>query len=346
MHIPDGYLGPQTYLTTYAVSIPLWAVASAVVKRRMPLSRVPLLALSAAFCFVIMMFNVPIPGGTSGHAVGSVLVAILLGPWEAVIAVTLTLVVQAMLFGDGGITCIGANSLTMAVLMPLAGWSVYRFMISKGTPSLRRQMVAGVLAGYVGVNVAALATAVLLGIQPVLCHDAFGRPIYCPYGVSVTVPAMMIGHLALIGIVEATVTGFVLSYLYRTDPNLLGWTSGTTSGPVPPGRWQRLAIGLVVLVLLTPIGLYLPIAFHSGASWGEWGSQELEARVGFVPKGLGRLETTWRAPLPDYSLEGDKPSTLFRRALTYTGAGLLGVLVVGSVTLLLRRQIAGRDPSR
>jgi len=102
MHIPDGYLGPATSGFFYVVMLPLWAAAAKIVKRTLQARQVPLLAIGAAFSFVIMMFNIPIPCGSTGHAVGGVLVAILLGPWAAMIAITVALVVQALLFGDGG----------------------------------------------------------------------------------------------------------------------------------------------------------------------------------------------------------------------------------------------------
>ncbi|MBF0494387.1 MAG: energy-coupling factor ABC transporter permease, partial [Candidatus Omnitrophica bacterium] len=106
MHIPDGYLGPETCGLFYAAMLPIWAAASRIVKKTLSARQVPLLAIGAAFSFVVMMFEVPIPGGSSGHAVGGTLIAILLGPWAACIAMTVTLVVQALLFSDGGVTAI------------------------------------------------------------------------------------------------------------------------------------------------------------------------------------------------------------------------------------------------
>ena len=116
MHIPDGYLGPPTSGALFAVMIPLWIAAARIVKQTLRTKQVPLLAIGAAFSFVLMMFNVPIPGGSTGHAVGGVLVAILLGPWAAMIAITVALVIQALLFGDGGILAFGANCFNMAVV--------------------------------------------------------------------------------------------------------------------------------------------------------------------------------------------------------------------------------------
>ena len=180
-----------------------------------------MLALSAAFCFVIMMFNVPIPGGTTGHAVGAVLVAVLLRPWAACVAVSIALSVQAVLFGDGGITCIGANCLNMAVVMPFVGYGVYRLVAGRSSPKSARQWIGAALGGYVGLNAAALMAAVMFGIQPMIARDAAGHALYCPYPLSIAIPAMAIGHLAVFGIVEAAVTGLVLAYLQRADVSLL-----------------------------------------------------------------------------------------------------------------------------
>jgi len=94
MHLPDGYLGPQTYVVMWMVMVPIWVIAARKVKRTLKAKQIPLLALGAAFAFVIMMFNVPVIGGSTGHAVGATLIAIILGPWAAVIAVSIALVIQ------------------------------------------------------------------------------------------------------------------------------------------------------------------------------------------------------------------------------------------------------------
>src|SRR5208337_192639 len=126
MHIPDGYLGPPTCGFFYAAMVPIWTVAVNKVKKTLKAKYVPLLAIGAAFSFVLMMFNVPIPGGSTGHAVGGVLIAILLGPWAACIALTVVLVVQALIFGDGGITALGANCFNMAFVVPFIGYYIYK----------------------------------------------------------------------------------------------------------------------------------------------------------------------------------------------------------------------------
>jgi cobalt/nickel transport system permease protein len=221
VHIPDGYLGPVTSGFFYAVMLPIWALASRIVKKTLKARQVPLLAIGAAFSFVIMMFNVPIPGGTTGHATGGVLAAILLGPWAACIAITVALVVQALLFGDGGITAIGANCFNMAFILPFVGYYAYR-LLSHNAPAVsgRRVFAAGA-AAYLGLNAAALATGFEFGIQPLLHHTASGQALYCPYGLNVAIPVMMGEHLLIFGWVEAVVTALVVKYLQKQDPALL-----------------------------------------------------------------------------------------------------------------------------
>jgi cobalt/nickel transport system permease protein len=226
MHIPDGYLGPQTYGVLYGVMIPLWALASRIVRRTLVQRQVPFLALGAAFTFVIMMFNIPIPGGSSGHAVGGVIVAILLGPWPALIAVSIAVVIQALLFGDGGITAIAANCFNMAFIMPMTGYLVYRLIGKGAAMTSRRRWVAGAVGGYIGINAAALTTAVMFGLQPVLAKGADGRPLYFPYPLEVAVPVMAAQHLLLFGFIEALVTALLIIYFQRSDPSMLKMTGG------------------------------------------------------------------------------------------------------------------------
>lgn len=216
MHIPDGYLGPSTYLTAYAAMGPLWFYAGRRVKKSLSKRLLPRLALAGAFSFVVMMFNVPVLGGSTGHAVGSALIAIIFGPWAAMMAVTVALIIQAFAFGDGGITALGANCLTMAVIMPFTASWIYRSVAGKTDVFGFRQKVGGFLAGYVSINFAAVAAGFLFGIQPLLA-SVDGRPQYAPYPLSVAVPAMAGGHLLFFGIVEGLVTALALTYLAHSQ---------------------------------------------------------------------------------------------------------------------------------
>jgi len=221
MHIPDGYLGPATCGVFYAIMVPIWMVASRIVKKTLKIRQVPMLAIGAAFSFVIMMFNVPIPGGSTGHAVGGVLVAILLGPWAACIAITVALVVQALLFGDGGITAIGANCYNMAFVLPFVGYYVYKAVSHNSSVDSTRRVFAAGVAGYIGINVAALLAGVEFGLQPLLYHTASGQALYCPYGLNIAVPAMVGEHLVIFGWVEAIVTALVVKYLQKQSPEII-----------------------------------------------------------------------------------------------------------------------------
>ena len=221
MHIPDGYLGPATCGFFYLVMLPIWTVASRAVKKTLKARQVPLLAIGAAFSFVIMMFNLPIPGGTTGHAVGGVLVAILLGPWAACIAITVALVIQALLFGDGGITALGANCFNMAFVLPFAGYYLYKTIGYHAPLGSPRRVIAAGIAGYLSLNVAALLTGIEFGLQPLLHHTASGQSLYCPYGLNVAVPVMAGEHLLIFGWVEAVVTALVVKYLQKQSPELM-----------------------------------------------------------------------------------------------------------------------------
>jgi cobalt/nickel transport system permease protein len=212
MHIPDGYLGPYTYVFFFLVMVGLWSYGGRRLQKSLKARQVPFLAVGAAFSFLVMMFNVPIPAGTTGHAVGAVAIAIILGPWAALLTVSVALIIQALLFGDGGITAIGANAFNMAFLIPFIGYTVFRVL--NRLQGEKRVFLSAAIAGYIGLNFGALATAVELGIQPLL-HSVAGRPLYCPYPLTITVPAMMIEHLFLFGFIEAVVTGFVVTFMRK-----------------------------------------------------------------------------------------------------------------------------------
>src|SRR3954447_22453665 len=181
MHIPDGYLSPQTCAVATVVMVPVWGTAARKVRETIKRREVPLLALAASYSFLVMMLNVPIPNGTTAHAVGAVLIAVLLGPWAAVIAVSVALLIQAMFFGDGGVLAFGANSFNMAIVMPIVGYFVYRALARRTSLTSHRRALAAGVGGYVGLNAAALLAAIEFGLQPELFTSANGAPLYAPF---------------------------------------------------------------------------------------------------------------------------------------------------------------------
>ncbi|MBF0554789.1 MAG: cobalt transporter CbiM [Nitrospirae bacterium] len=220
MHIPDGYLSPQTYIPMFVVTGTFWTAALRKLKKRLSVKEIPYLTMASVFSFLIMMFNIPIPGGTTGHAVGAAIVAVLLGPWTAVVAVSVVLIVQALVFGDGGITAIGANCFNMAVVMPFVSYWVFELIRGKST-KVARLSASAFLSGYVGLLASAMAAAVELGIQPLIAAAPDGKPLYAPYPLSITIPAMAIGHMFLVCIVEGMVTMLLLRYFYKHQPKLI-----------------------------------------------------------------------------------------------------------------------------
>ncbi len=332
MHIPDGYLGPQTYGLFYAVMIPLWMRASNILKKTLRAKHASYLALCAAFSFVIMMFNIPVPGGSTGHAVGGAVVAIILGPWAALMAVSTALIIQALLFGDGGITAIAANCFNMAFVMPFSAYYIYKFLGSGSDISSPRRVFAASVAGYISLNLSAFFTAVEFGLQPLIAMSPDGVPLYAPYPLSVAVPVMAFEHLVFFGFIEAVITGFVIAYIARTEPSMLG-VSGSTSAPavMTAGRNRmKLWIGLGILVILTPLGL-----IASGTAWGEWASDELHTLLGFVPSGLNGLEGLWPSLMSDYNLPGWESPLM--SALGYIGSAVIGVGAIVALSFLVSR---------
>ena len=217
MHIPDGYLSPQTSAVMYIFMAPLWVIAAKIARATLKTKQVPYLAIGSAFTFVIMMFNIPIPGGSTGHPIGGTLVSILFGPWAALIAITVSLTIQAFLFGDGGILTLGANCFNMAFVLPFSGYFVYKLISFGKYASHRRKIFAAFIGSYIGLNLAALVTAVEFGIQPLLFHTRNGQPLYCPYGLGVAIPVMMFEHLVFFGWAEAIITATAFSYLLKQD---------------------------------------------------------------------------------------------------------------------------------
>lgn len=221
MHIPDGYLSPQTAIPFVALMVPVWSVAVKKVQSNLKKREVPVLAIGAAFCFTIMMFNLPIPGGSSAHAVGAVLLAILLGPWSACVGVSVALIIQALIFGDGGVLAIGANCFNIAVVMPFVGYWIYKLIRGKSDALSTRSVIAAFIAGYVGLNAAALITALIFGSQYHLFQAADGTPLYFPYSIKVAVIAMMSEHLILAGPVEGLMTAVGSWFVVKNYPALM-----------------------------------------------------------------------------------------------------------------------------
>jgi cobalt/nickel transport system permease protein len=363
MHIPDGYLSPSTCAVLYGASAPFWYVALRRVKKLLATRLVPLLSVTAALSFVIMMFNLPLPGGTTGHAVGVAMATIILGPWASILAISLALSIQAVFFGDGGITTLGANCFNMAIVGSLVAYAVYRLAAGRAALTSSRRVVAAALAGYTALNASAFCAAVEFGIQPLFFKDASGAPLYAPYPLNIAIPAMLLGHLTFAGVAELVLSAGVVAYFQRTNPALLKATAPghlaadeQTAGVANPSAWSALRplwIGLALLLVLTPLGI-----LAAGTAWGEWSVRDfsnLRAREKMAlasrdaapplqpPRGLARLSSLWTAPFPQYA-----PSFVRRPGVGYalcamfgSGAIILVSLIAGSLAERAREKRHG-----
>lgn len=316
MHIPDGYISPQTAGGLWAMMVPAWYAAGYKVKRTLSAKQAPLVAIGAAFIFVIMMFNLPLPGGTTGHAVGGTIVAIAIGPWAAVIAITVALVIQALFFGDGGILALGANCFNMAFVLPVSGYLTYR-LLSRGASKMspRRWLAAGAGA-YVGLNLAALLTAVEFGLQGDLFTAADGSALYSPYGLSVAIPAMMGPHLLVVGTLEAVITSLIYIYLQRTDSALLDNYDQARAAVAGKFELKPLIIGLALTMVCLPLGL-----LATGTAWGEWGSKDVARDIGYVPPDMDKYSGFWQGVMPDYAFPETEDQVATEKSVAFESGG-------------------------
>jgi len=322
--------------------VPMWFIASRKVEKNLKTKQIPWLAFGVAFSFIIMMFNFPAPGGTTGHAVGAAILALTLGPWFGFLGITGALLIQCLLFGDGGITTFAANSFNMGLVMSFVSYYVYKLLATHAPILSRRRWLAAAASGYVGLNAAALCCAIELGLQPILYHTADGSPLYAPFPLSITIPAMLISHGLIFGFVDAGATGFLVSYIMRSDPSILAASIAqsvpdldagvrvrdapmtTVKSPAPEHSvFRRLLILITVLVVLVPLGLLAP-----GLAFAEWSSSDLERIFGMAPPaGLKSLENLYNAPLGGYSVPGATSFT--QLSLAYVLAAVIGVSILG-----------------
>jgi len=331
VHIPDGYLSPQTCGAFGAAMVPVWTTAGRRVRRIVKNRYVPLVAIGAAYSFLVMMFNVPIPDGTTAHAVGAVLIAVVLGPWAAVIAVSIALLIQALFFGDGGVLAYGANAFNMAFVMPMVGYGVYWALSRNASLTSRRRPFAAGLGAYIGLNAAALCAAIEFGVQPSLFHSANGTPLYAPFHLAQTIPAMALAHLTVAGVVELALTAGVIAYLQRANLPLLRINHGavpeTEAELEPPRRfgWRGGLVGLAAMIALAPLGLIAP-----GRAFGEDAPKDLDLakyHLDAVPSGLRHYAGFWHNALfTGYDFSRDR-----HPAIGYLVSAIVGIAVIAAV---------------
>jgi cobalt/nickel transport system permease protein len=312
MHIPDGFIDGKTAATTALLSAAGVGLALRQVRRTLAPRRVPLLGLAAAFLFAAQMVNFPVAGGTSGHLVGGVLVAALLGPSAAIVVLTTVLIVQCFLFADGGVLALGANVFNMAIIGAAGGYAIYR-LVSRWLPGTRGQVAAVAFAGWCSTVLASICCAGEL---------AWSGTFAWPAGFT----AMASVHM-VVGIGEGLISALVFLAIRRMRPDL----AGEISGPAPARQWSEMAC----YGLLAALGVAIFVAPFA-CPWPD-GLESVAARLGFDQKAVRQVVS---APAPGYQVPG------VRWAAGATAvAGAAGTLVVFGLALLLARSLV-REPKQ
>ncbi len=339
MHIPENYLSPATCAIMTAAMVPVWTHSVKKIQKELPKEKIAMIGVGAAFSFLGMMFNVPLVGGTTGHAVGGTLIALLFGPEAACLAVSIALLLQAVIFGDGGILSFGANCFNMAFILPFVGYGIYRLIAGKNSNVAKpgRIYAGAAIGSYIGICLAALFCAVEFGIQPMIAHDAAGNALYCPYGLGIAIPAMMIPHMAVAGIIEAVFTVAIYAFVRKTSPDLTYDNIRLANPEVTEKKHTPVFALAAVLIAATPLGL-----LATGTAWGEWGADEIAeiaetgTPLGYTPQGMVD-GFSMEAPLPDYTLGG------MNEVAAYILSAIIGTALLIIIFKLLSIPLKGKN---
>ncbi|MBD2251926.1 energy-coupling factor ABC transporter permease [Nostoc parmelioides] len=305
MHIPDGFVSVPVAGATGLVSLAGLLFASGRAQTAFGIRRAPILGLTTAFIFAAQMINFPVAGGTSGHLLGGTLAAIVLGsPWAGSLCIATVLIIQAVLFADGGITALGANILNMAFIGVWVGWMLTQTLQRLFGGSKARLPLAAGIAAAVSVVVAAIACA----IELVLSGTA-----------SIAVLPAMTGVHILIGIGEGLITGGVLTYLAKARPDLL------------PGEQQEFRGWLVPVVSIVLVAGALSLL---ASAWPD-GLEKVAEDLGFIKLGE-EVRISVPTPLADYGIEG-------LGAIGTSLAGLLGAAVCFAVAFGIAKVVRPKN---
>jgi cobalt/nickel transport system permease protein len=209
MHIPDGFLSIYVIIPTFIITIFFWAISFK--KTKLTEQQIPMMGLLTALFFAAMMMNYPIIGGTTAHLLGGAVIGLILGPFAGCISITIILVLQAFLFGDGGLTALGANVLNMGIIgifVPCITFLIINkaLKIKTTTALFATIFISAFLSDLVG----AVSAGIELGLS---------QPVF-QYGLGVAVPAMAINH-SIIGVAEGLVTVVIIGTLLKLRPDVL-----------------------------------------------------------------------------------------------------------------------------
>jgi cobalt/nickel transport system permease protein len=315
MHIPDMVLAPSVLIATTGVGAVGFASSLRKLEAKCREKTVALMGMMAAFLFAAQMVNFPVFFGVSGHLLGGTLAAVLLGPWAGASVVGAVLIVQCFLFGDGGVTALGANFVNMGLVGALGGYAIY-------VPI--RRLVGGRAGILIGAMVAAWLSVILAAGAFAVELAAGGRGSF-----PAVLGLMTIVH-AVIGMGEAVITGVVVRFVLLTRPDLIDDPDATPSKP--SARWGQVAVAGLAVALAVAV-----FAAPFASSWPD-GLEHVGAKLGFVGEGTPPVVS---GLLPEYRWEILGPNRL---AIATAAAGTVGTMVVFAVALAMARTFVRRDP--
>ena len=312
MHIPDGFLDAKTAIASGVFSATGLGAALRHAGQHLKPKKIPLIGLAAAFIFVAQMLNFPVASGTSGHLLGATFAAVLLGPSASVIVMSSVLIVQSLIFADGGILALGANVFNMAIIAPLSGYGVYRVVriVLRGEQG---QLVAAGFAAWCSTILAAICCAGELASSGTV---AWGNAF----------PAMTGIHM-LTGIGEAAITMLVIAAIARTRPELLKDADKMSSSVLPT---------TFVYVAIIVIGVLLLVAPH--ASSLPDGLEKVASQFGFEHN--ANTPSVLSSPLKEYQIPGIQSTSM-----TILTAGGIGAGAVFALSFLLARILVPKNRS-
>lgn len=309
MHLPDGFLDAKTAVASGVLAAVGLGCALRSVRQSLPPRRIPLLGMASAFVFAAQMINFPVAAGTSGHLIGAVLTAVLLGPGAAAVVMTSVLILQCLLFQDGGLTALGANIFNLGIVAPGIGYALYSVIRRAVGPSLRWRAFAAAFATWMATIAAAIVCAGELASSGTVSWRA-------------AFPAMA-GIHAVIGLVEALVTSLIVISLARLRPELLAPSHESATLRAP----RKL---LIIEGLLITAGLAIFVApFACG--WPD-GLEQVAISLGFSER--ASADGVLLAPWPDYQIPG-----IESRLLSAAVVGGVGTLAAFGLCWTMARSL-------
>lgn len=307
MHIPDGFISPQVALTTGLATMSFLGISLSKINQQINLKQAPIIGLTTAFIFASQMINFPVVGGTSGHLLGATLAVLILGnPWFATISIATVLIIQALLFADGGITALGANILNIGIVGVWVSWMLTKTLQRLlGGSKNRLPLIAGISAFF-----STITASIFCSLELIISGTSSANLI---------LPAMTGIHI-LIGVGEGIITGGILTYLIKVRPDLL---------PSDEPQLNKLLVPIVSILLIAGVLSLFASSFPDGL-------EKVAENLGFIHL-EDQVRINLNSPFADYQIEG------INQQVGTSLTGILGSTTCFSLSFLISKLIPPKN---